>query len=138
MPRQIRTFIRPSLHDYVCFDVIHISKYPFLKTFQIWKYISNKFYLFFSHQKKTPWWEKKIHTHTHTHIYIYIYVDHLKYFFQIAAFSNIQTIFRKCCYWKNILNGKCLYLYINFRSIVLFSDGKIADRQTNNSSKSFI
>ena len=36
------------------------------------------------------------------------------------------------------LNGKCLYLYINFRSIVLFSDGKIADRQTNNSSNSLI
>ena len=81
---------------------------------------------------------RKENTHTHTHTYIYIYVDHLKYFFQIAAFSNIQTIFRKCCYWKNILNGKCLYLYINFRSIVLFSDGKIADRQTNNSSKSLI
>ena len=37
-----------------------------------------------------------------------------------------------------MLNGKCLYLYINLRSIVLFSDGKIADRQTNNSSKSLI
>ena len=31
-----------------------------------------------------------------------------------------------------------VYLDINFRSIVLFSDGKIADRQTNNSFNSFI
>lgn len=31
-----------------------------------------------------------------------------------------------------------IYLDINFRSIVLFSDGKIADRQTNNSSNSLI
>ena len=29
-----------------------------------------------------------------------------------------------------------IYLYINFRSIVLFLDGEIADRQTSNSSNS--
>ena len=31
-----------------------------------------------------------------------------------------------------------IYLYINFRSIVLFSDGKISDRKTNNSFNSLI
>ena len=52
-----------------------------------------------------------------------IYIDYFNIFFQIATFSKM---------------GLYIYLYINFRSIVLFSDGKIADRQTNNSFNSLI
>ena len=52
MPRQIRTCFRPRLHDCVSFDVIHIWKYPFLKTFQIWKYISNKHIFSFVTEKR--------------------------------------------------------------------------------------
>ena len=112
MLRQIRTCIRPRLHDCVSFGSINICKYLFLKTFQIWKYISNK-YIFSLLIKKRYFVMRKEN----------IYIEYFNIFFQIATFSKI---------------GLYICLYINFRSIVLFSDGKIADRQTNNSFNSLI
>ena len=58
--------------------------------------------------------------------YIYIY-RLFKIFFQLAKFSKISLYIYIY-----------IYLYINFRSIVLFLDGKIANGQTNNSSNSLI
>ena len=112
MSRQIRTCFRPRLHDCVSFGSINICKYLFLKTFQIWKYISNK-YIFSLLIKKRHFVMRKEN----------IYIDYFNIFFQIATFSKM---------------GLYICLYINFRSIVLFSDGKIADRQTNNSFNSLI
>ena len=116
LPRQIRTCIRPRLHDNVSFDDIHICKYPFCKPFKF-ENIYQINISFFSYQKETLWWEKK-----KTYIYIYRL---FKIFFQLATFSKISLYIY-------------IYLYINFRSIVLFLDGKIANGQTNNSSNSFI
>ena len=115
MSRQIRTCIRPRLHDCVSFGSINICKYLFLKTFQNWIYIYiyiKEIYIFFAHQKETLCDEKRKYIHRLFNI-----------FFQIATFSKMDLY---------------IYLDINFRSIVLFSDGKIADRQTNNSFNSLI
>ena len=69
-------------------------------------------YIFFAHQKETLCDEKRKYIHRLFNI-----------FFQIATFSKMDLY---------------IYLDINFRSIVLFSDGKIADRQTNNSFNSLM
>ena len=112
MSRQIRTCIRPRLHDCVSFGSINICKYLVLKNLLNLKIYIKQIYIFFAHQKETLCDEKRKYIHRLFNI-----------FFQIATFSKM---------------GLYIYLYINFRSIVLFSDGKIADRQTNNSFNSLI
>ena len=102
----LATTYSPCLHNYVSFDDIHIFKYPFLKTFQIWKCISNKYTFSFLITKRHFVMRKEN---------IYIYREYLIFYFQIATFFKMGYIF-----------------------IVFFLDGKIADRQTNNSSNSLI
>ena len=106
----LATTYSPCLHNYVSFDDIHIFKYPFLKTFQIWKYISNKYTFSFLITKRHFVMRKE-----NIYIYIYIYIEYLIFYFQIATFFKMVCIF-----------------------IVFFLDGKIADRQINNSSNSLI
>ena len=112
MSRQIRTCIRPRLHDCVSFGSINICKYLVLKNLLNLKIYIKQIYIFFAHQKETLCDEKRKYIHRLFNI-----------FFQIATFSKMDLY---------------IYLDINFRSIVLFSDGKIADRQTNNSFNSLI
>ena len=60
------------------------------------------------------------------------YIERLfNIFFQIATFSKMGLYIYIYIYIY-------IYLYFNFRSIVLPSDGKIADRKTNNSFNSLI
>ena len=112
MSRQIRTCIRPRLHDCVSFGSINICKYLVLKNLSNLKIYIKQISIFFAHQKETLCDEKRKYIHRLFNI-----------FFQIATFSKMDLY---------------IYLDINFRSIVLFSDGKIADRQTNNSFNSLI
>ena len=112
MSRQIRTCIRPRLHDCVSFGSINICKYLVLKNLLNLKIYIKQIYIFFAHQKETLCDEKRKYIHRLFNI-----------FFQIATFSKMDLY---------------IYLDINFRSIVLFSDGKIADRQTNNSFNSLM
>ena len=48
--------------------------------------------------------------------------------------QTISNIFPNSIVFENGFTS--IYLYVNFRSIVLFLDGEIADRQTSNSSNS--
>ena len=68
--------------------------------------------LFFSHHKETLCDEKRKNLY--------------RLFTMLFLNSNISEI------------GLYIYSYINFRFIVLILDGKIADRQTNNSSNSLV